>query len=119
MKKKILVSVTTINDPSEKQLEDIKRLQIKEFAIFPTCFEMAQRQKLYRFLEKLKDIKIPFAHIRSDFEDEEIGYLVERFGMERCNIHPSIERKTNPNWKKITALCIWKMPARNHCKKRK
>jgi len=73
MTKKILVSVTTLENPNwAKQVNDLERFGIDEFAIFISCLDPAERQLLYTKLEKLKSIKIPFAHIRTDVSDSEL-----------------------------------------------
>jgi hypothetical protein len=104
---KVLVSVTTLENPKwAKQVEDLARFNIDEFAIFISCLNPTERQDLYTKLEKLKSIKVPFAHIRTDVNDSELEYLVKRFGLELCNIHPSSEFALQYEWKKYRKIIL-------------
>jgi len=88
MQKKILVGVTTVHNPHwEKQIEDIKRFGLREFALFVTDLDAAKRIKCYEMLEKLPKITIPFVHMRTDMIPAELRYLEEKFGAEYFNIH--------------------------------
>jgi len=69
-------------------LADMERLGVSEIAFFPTMLSPGERAALYPELERVAGLHIPHAHIRSDFTEGELGYLVDRFGTEAFNIHP-------------------------------
>jgi hypothetical protein len=87
---KILVSLTTTNSHRRdfaKVVQEIDEYGLKEIAFFPTAVDSVKRQELYKLLEQSKVEKIPFVHLRSDMSEEEIDYLIDRFGTEVFNIH--------------------------------
>lgn len=105
MNKKILVSVTTLENPNWlQQIRDIEKFNIQEFAIFISCLTPDERKGFYKRLEDLGDVRIPFAHIRSDVSDQEIEYLKKRFGLKRCNLHPSSEYSFMYEWKNLRSM---------------
>jgi len=90
--RKILVSITTTRGSDWRgKIKEIKRLGLKEVAIFPTCFKKEKREELYDLLEKADIRNVPFVHIRNDMAPAELDYLVEKFGAERFNIHTDRE----------------------------
>jgi hypothetical protein len=90
MRKKVLVSVTTIHDADwQKQIEDIQSQNIKEIALFVTGLDQQERQACYQLLEKIPGLEIPFSHIRSDVDETEINYLQSQFGTKKFNLHPA------------------------------
>ncbi|MEK7167856.1 MAG: hypothetical protein AAB791_02530 [Patescibacteria group bacterium] len=88
---KILVSITSTGKKLDfaKKIKQIDDLGINEIALFPTTLDFKERQGLYEFLEKSKIKKIPFVHLKSDMEIEEVDYLTSRFGAEIFNVHGS------------------------------
>jgi len=72
------------------QIEEIKKLGLKEIALFPTAIEKEERYKLYAALREINLDRIPFVHLRTDMELEEVDYLVEHFHAEVFNLHTSI-----------------------------
>jgi hypothetical protein len=86
--KKILPALTTIT-PSlwESKVKEIDELGIKEIALFPTCLDRSSRQKLYKQLQKTGLGSIPFAHLRTDMDAEELNFLSENYGCKVFNIH--------------------------------
>lgn len=94
MKPKILISLTTYkNNHLEKDIEDLKRLNVREFAIFMTGLRTRpERDKLYNdILDNLGHVSIPFAHIAPYMEPDEIDFLIDNFGLEAMNLHPVSE----------------------------
>ena len=94
MQKKVLVSLTTTVVKREgnseflvKEINELRRLAIKELAFFPTCLVKEERQQAYRWLEEVPDLRIPFVHARSDMRPEEYYYLQKRFGTKCFNLH--------------------------------
>ena len=69
-------------------IDDLKRLELRTIALFPTCFDAAARAALYRELETIPDLSIPHVHVRADCDEAELEYLAARFKTEAFNIHP-------------------------------
>ena len=91
MNTKILVSLTTLNNPDwQKNIADLKRFGIKEFALFPNCINAREeREELFKTIVKeLGPVSIPFAHIRSDMHPDELDFMIKNFGTKAVNIHP-------------------------------
>jgi len=87
-KTEVLVSVTTIvKDLWKKQLKEIVEYKIKRIALFLTCADSEERQKIYKRLEEIGNIEVPFVHARSDMKKSEYAYLVNRFHTELFNVH--------------------------------
>ena len=88
----ILTTVTMGGEASDwrARIEEIKKLGLKEIALFPTALVREERYELYEELKKLSLERIPFVHLRTDMEVEEIDYLVENFKTEIFNIHTTI-----------------------------
>ncbi len=89
MKKKILLGLTTISKGLWKdKVKEIKRLGLKEIALFPTCLKPKERKLLYKLLERTGIKSIPHVHIRvQDFSGFELDYLVSKFKTKVFNIH--------------------------------
>jgi hypothetical protein len=81
-----LVSTKKENIPAF--LDELLRLRIDRIALFPTCLNKRERERLYEDLELIPSLRLPHVHVRSDSDEGEIGYLIERFGTEAFNIHP-------------------------------
>ncbi|MFA6963284.1 MAG: hypothetical protein WC227_01025 [Patescibacteria group bacterium] len=94
MKTKILVSLTTLNNPDwRKNVGDLKKFEIKEFALFPNCINsQEEREELFKTIVKeLGPVSIPFAHIRSDMHPNELDFMIRNFGTKAVNLHPTID----------------------------
>ncbi len=88
MKHTILPGLTTTPGSDWRQkIKDIEMFKLKKIALFPTCLSPVERQELYRLLENTGLEKIPHVHLKDDFTDEEIEYLIERYKTEVFNIH--------------------------------
>ncbi|HAT74608.1 MAG TPA: hypothetical protein DCS28_01010 [Candidatus Moranbacteria bacterium] len=86
---KILLGLTTTPDSDwRKKIEECKKFDIQEIALFPTAIGFESRQELYRLLENSPVKNIPHVHLRNDMEKEELDYLVEKFHTQVFNIHP-------------------------------
>jgi hypothetical protein len=70
----------------EKKLEDIKRYKIKKFVLFIEEIKKKEREKLYRKLLN-NGFEIPFVHIRSDSDKQELEFLAKNFQSRDFNIH--------------------------------
>ena len=88
--KKVLVSVTTLKGTDwARQIEDLKKLNLSEFAVFVSALPKEIRPRLYEKLEKTTpDAIIPFVHARSDMPLAEYKYWQERWGTQKFNLHP-------------------------------
>ena len=93
---KILPSLTTITESRKvgdwrAQISEIKKLGLTEFALFPTKLLKEERFELYAALKEIPSLeRIPFVHLRTDMEPEEIGYLIENFQTEVFNLHTTV-----------------------------
>lgn len=85
---KILPSITTTQGADFRwQIEEIKELEIKEVALFPTVLGLDARRELYKALDELKNIKIPHIHLRTDMEDWELDMFVQKYEAQVFNIN--------------------------------
>lgn len=73
-------------------VDDLRRSDVRAIALFPTVLPRAERRDLYDALRSIPGLRIPHVHLRTDFNEAEIQLLVEQFGTERFNIHPSASR---------------------------
>lgn len=69
-------------------VDDLRRSDVREIALFPTLLGPSERAALYLELEAIPGLRIPHVHIRADFDEAELDYLVRRFSAEAFNIHP-------------------------------
>jgi len=79
--------VTTV--PWREKIKEADSLGIKEIALFPTFLKKHERPELYRLLGKSKIERIPFVHIRGDFDLAEMDFLAKEYGSEIFNTHPN------------------------------
>lgn len=100
---KILPAVTTIFDWLSK-LKEIKELNLKETALFLTCANPKERQEIYEFLKKTKIKKVPFVHIRTDMQMEEMDYLIKNYHTEAFNIHTKREYQYPADFEKYRKI---------------
>ncbi len=86
--KQLLPAITTTNGSDwRKQVKEIDQLGLKKIAIFTTCLNKKERQEFFNLLEKTKLKEIPFTHLRSDQEPEELDYLIKRWKTKVFNMH--------------------------------
>lgn len=58
-KRIILPGLTTTNRETWRdKIQEIDKLKIKQLALFPTCIDFKERQKMYKLLEKTNLEKI-------------------------------------------------------------
>lgn len=89
MAKKILLGLTTTPDSDWRgKVEECKKFDIKEIALFPTSINFENRQELYKLLENSPVKNIPHVHLRTDMDMDELDYLTEKFHTQVFNIHP-------------------------------
>lgn len=87
-KHKILLGLTTTPGSDWRgKVEECKKFNIQEIAIFPTSINFEDRKELYKLLENSPVKSIPHVHMRNDMEKGELDYLVEKFHTKVFNIH--------------------------------
>lgn len=89
---KILPTITTTQGSDwRERIKEVNEIGLKEIALFPTNIRKKEREELYKLLEKSCVKNIPFVHLRSDMELEELNYLVETYGAKVFNTHTARE----------------------------
>ncbi|MDD4289896.1 MAG: hypothetical protein PHH83_01310 [Patescibacteria group bacterium] len=89
---KVLVSVVTTDKNYFKKIEELKKLKVKELALFFTLFgKKSVRSKIYQALIEAKIKNVPFVHLRDDIKLEEIEYLIKNFKTKLFNSHPKCD----------------------------
>jgi hypothetical protein len=84
----ILLGLTTTPASDWRgKVEEMRRFDIKEIALFPTFLEKPEREELYESLEDINGLRVPHIHLRDDMSEEELVYLEERFHPVAYNIH--------------------------------
>ena len=94
MDKKVLISFTSTYNPNWHQtIADLKKFSVKEFALFVTTIGTAdERWQILREIKaEVPQVKIPFAHIRPDMSPAELDFLIDNFGTQAFNLHPTKE----------------------------
>jgi len=85
--KKIILNITTGSDWRSK-IQEIRDLNIKEVACFPTYLEKKDRLLLYQEILNSPLEKIPHVHIRHDMGDDELNFFLGKYQTKFFNIHP-------------------------------
>lgn len=92
--KKILPGLTTTPGSDWRgKVVEMKRLGIREIALFPTYLKKEERKELYRLLEGFDGLSVPHIHLRDDMDEAELAYLGERFRPAAYNTHESVRGK--------------------------
>lgn len=100
-RKQFLVGVTTTRNSNwREKVQEIDQLGLKKVAIFTTCLNKKQRQEFFDLLEKTKLKEIPFVHLRSDQEPEELDYLIKQWKTKVFNMHSQREFPFKHNYLK-------------------
>jgi len=87
--KKILLGLTTTpNSDWRGKIEETKKFNITEIALFPTYIQLPERKELYKLLEATPVRSIPHVHLRNDMEEWEMDLFVEKYQTQVFNIHP-------------------------------
>lgn len=86
--KRILLSITTTSKSNwREKIEEIDKLGLQEMALFPTRLDKTGRQEMYKLLAKTNLKRIPFVHLRNDFDEEEINWLIKNYQTKVFNTH--------------------------------
>jgi hypothetical protein len=103
--KKILVGLTTTpsSDWREK-VEEAKKFNIKEVALFPTFLVSGERVELYKLIENSPIKSIPHVHLRDDMEEWELDYFVKKYGTQLFNIHASEKNLNLPGFSRYSHM---------------
>jgi len=101
--KKILLGLTTLTGENWKnKIEEAKKFNIEEVALFPTMLDLEKRKELYTLLENSPIKSIPHVHLRHDMEEWELDYFVSKYGTHLFNIHPNLDSLRLLDFKKHT-----------------
>jgi len=85
---KILPTITTITPGKWRdKVAEVKRLKLKEIAVFPTCLDEKERKEFHSLLKQTGVESVPFVHLRNDMILQEIEYLIKTYGTRFFNIH--------------------------------
>lgn len=89
MPKEILPTITTTKpDYWREMINDVNKYDLKKIALFLTVTTPPLRQEIYQKLSEIKNLEIPFCHIRTDMANDELRLLKDHFGTQIFNIHP-------------------------------
>lgn len=87
MHKFLLGLTSTPNSDWRRKIEEAKKFDITEVALFPTCLEIDDRKELYQLLEDSPIKSIPHVHLREDHKEWELDLLFEKYGTRLFNLH--------------------------------
>lgn len=91
--KKVLLGLTTTPGANWRgKIEEIKKMDLREVALFLTGIKQAERKELYALLEDTPIENVWHVHLRNDMEVSELEYLVERFHAKAFNVHPKASK---------------------------
>lgn len=86
--KKLLYGLTTTAKSNWRdKINEIKDLGIKELALLPTMLNSKERQEMYSLLEATPLEAIPYCHLRDDFLEQELEYLMTHYKTKIFSIH--------------------------------
>lgn len=85
----ILGLTTTPGSDWREKIEETKRLNISEMALFTTFLNLKERTEVYKLLKSSPIVSIPHAHLRDDQEPWELDLLFDKYGTRLFNMHPN------------------------------
>ncbi|MFP4114238.1 MAG: hypothetical protein ACOC2Y_05035 [Spirochaetota bacterium] len=89
MAQTILLGLTsTEKDRIPAFVDDVRHSDVREIALFPTVLDRSEREELYAELASIPGLRIPHVHLRTDFDESEMRFVVKKFSVELFNIHP-------------------------------
>lgn len=89
--RKIYPTITTTSGSDWRgKTKEIKKLGLKEAALFPTQLKLKERRELYKLLEKTPLKRVSFVHLRTDMGGDEVEYFMNRWGTRVFNVHPFV-----------------------------
>lgn len=95
---KFLPTITTITGGWKDKMKEVNDLKLEEVALFPTCLNKEQRKMLYDMIKQSSIKRIPFVHLRSDMDVEELEFLVREYDTVVFNIHSQKEYPIPKEW---------------------
>ncbi len=106
--KLILPTITTTKGSNWKdKIAEIDNLNLEEIALFLTCLNKEERKEMYEMLAKTNLKRIPFVHLRSDFDEEEIAWLRENYQTKVFNTHSERLYPLKYSWDKYKKDIIY------------
>lgn len=97
--KRIYPSIVTFYGDWRQMVADVKRLGLKEISLFLTGAAPKERKEIYKALLKTKVEKIPHVHIRHDFKESELDFLVATYKSQVFTTHYQYFKKNFANSK--------------------
>lgn len=89
----LLAITTTHRSDWREKIKEIDELGLEKVAIFPTCLQKKQRQEMFDLLSKTKLKEIPFCHMRTDMDFDELDWLIKNYKTKIFNLHSEKEYK--------------------------
>ncbi|HNY35663.1 MAG TPA: hypothetical protein PLD14_03325 [Candidatus Pacearchaeota archaeon] len=106
---KFIPALTTTNGSNWKEkFREIQELKIEEIALFLTGLTKEHRKTLYEMIKKSCIKTIPFVHLRSDMDVEELEFLAKEYDTQIFNTHSEREFPIDNEWlvKYKELICI-------------
>ncbi|MEK7072662.1 MAG: hypothetical protein AAB969_03770 [Patescibacteria group bacterium] len=100
----IYPGITTTNRNWRDRIKEVKKSGLTEISFFPTCLKASERQESYDLLIKAGIKKIPFIHLRTDMDADEINYLINQFKTKVFNIHTIGAHKMDYNLSAFSSM---------------
>ncbi len=96
---KFIPALTTTNGSNWKEkFREIEMLKIEEIALFPTCLAKEYRKTLYDMIKASCIKRIPFVHLRSDMDIEELEFLAKEYDTQIFCTHSERAFPINKEW---------------------
>ena len=90
---RILPSITTLDIADSTwrtKIDEVQEFTLNEVALFLTGLNESGRHECLTTLKKAcPNLVVPFVHAKSDMRVSEFDRLIEEFGTERFNLHPT------------------------------
>jgi hypothetical protein len=112
---KFLPTITTTPGSNwREKINEIRNLDVKEVAVFPTFLNEEERRELYALLLRAKVRSVPFVHLRNDMKLSELDYFVKKYNTQIFNIHSEKEYSAGADWEKYkNIICLENTPYTN------
>lgn len=92
--REIFPTITTTKGSNwREKIEEIKKLDLKEVCVFPTCLGLEERKELYKLLEGTGIEMVPIVHLKQDMELWEVEFFLKKYKTTVLNIHAKKEDK--------------------------
>ncbi|HOC53461.1 MAG TPA: hypothetical protein PK476_00080 [Candidatus Pacearchaeota archaeon] len=100
----IFPTITTTNGQWKEKIREADDLGITELAVFPTGINKEEREELYSLLIRSKIKKIPFVHLRSDMDLNEIEFFIKKYNTQIFNTHSNRDYPLPKEWIKYSSV---------------